>query len=163
MLQKTGEITMPKKLLALFLVLTCAASAITGCSSKNRVVNEDNQIDQEIVTITFFGNKYEPENVIVIEQIISDFMRENPSVRVSYESLKGNDYFEALEKRMEHGRGDDIFMVNHDVLLKLEADGQVADLSGLSTLPDFTDEMRSQMGEGKITWVPTTVSIFGLY
>lgn len=164
MLQKTGEITMPKKLLALFLVLTCAASAITGCSSsKNRVVNEDNQIDQEIVTITFFGNKYEPENVIVIEQIISDFMRENPSVRVSYESLKGNDYFEALEKRMEHGRGDDIFMVNHDVLLKLEADGQVADLSGLSTLPDFTDEMRSQMGEGKITWVPTNVSIFGLY
>ena len=46
---------------------------------------------------------------------------------------------------MEHGRGDDIFMVNHDVLLKLEADGQVADLSGLSTLPDFTDEMRRQM------------------
>ena len=45
----------------------------------------------------FFGNKYEPENVIVIEQIISDFMRENPSVRVSYESLKGTDYFEALE------------------------------------------------------------------
>ena len=155
---------MSRKIPALLLFLTFTIAALTGCSGgKNRVVNEDTLDSQEIVTITFFGNKYEPDNVTVIEQIMSEFMKENPYIRVSYESLKGTAYFDALEKRMESGKGDDIFMVNHDSLLKLEEKGQLADLSGLSTLPDFTDEMRSQMGNGRITWVPTTVSVFGLY
>lgn len=35
---------------------------------------------------------------MVIEQIISGFMKEKSGDRVSYESLKGTDYFDALEK-----------------------------------------------------------------
>lgn len=136
----------------------------TGCSAHNRVVN-DPQSAGTVTTITFFGNKYEAENVTVIEQIISDFMKQNPDIRVQYESLKGNAYYEALEKRMAAGKGDDVFMVNHDILLQLEKKGQVADLSGLSTIDSYTDDMLGQMkGEkGEIYWLPTTVSMFGLY
>ena len=69
---------------------------LTGCSEKGSVVNYE-ETKEDVTSITFFGNKYEPENVTVIEEIISGFMRENPDIRVSYESLKGNDYYTALE------------------------------------------------------------------
>ena len=60
-------------------------------------------------------------NVTVIEEILSDFMKENPGIRVSYESLKGNEYYEALGKRFDAGKGDDVFMVNHDILLEMQS------------------------------------------
>lgn len=136
---------------------------LSSCANTSKVVNYQNNSD-DITTITFFGNKYETENVTIIEDIISNFMKENPDIRVSYESLKGNDYYEALKKRVQSGKADDVFMVNHDILLELESLGKVADLSGLSTIPNYTDSMLSQMNEnGSIFWVPTTVSVFGLY
>lgn len=134
---------------------------VTGCSSKNTVVNYD--IDSDAYTkISFFGNKYEPENVTVIEEIIDSFMKENTDIRVSYESLKGEEYYEALEKRMAAGKGDDVFMVNHDTVLSLA--GKLVDLSELETISGYADSMLEQMYDGdRIYWLPTTVSAFGLY
>lgn len=55
-------------------------------------------------------------------------------------------------------------MVNHDTALQLEEEGKLCELSGLSTIPDFTVRILDQMSdEGEIYWVPTTVSAFGLY
>lgn len=134
-----------------------------GCGVQNAVVNYSIS-NEQITTVTFFGNKYEPENVTVIEEIISDFMDLNPQIRVSYESLKGSEYYDALAKRMAAGKGDDVFMVNHDISLELQAKGQLADLSGLDGISNYSDPMKSQMEEsGQIYWVPTTVSAFGLY
>lgn len=153
---------MEKKMAALAVVYMFMISVLSGCNG-NRVMNYESA-DKDITTLTFFGFKYEPENVMVIEQIISGFMKENPEIRVSYESLKGTDYFDALEKRMDSGKGNDVFMVNHDIMLELVQKGQVADLSGLGTISSFSSQMRSQMEEnGGIYWVPTTVSAFGLY
>lgn len=147
----------------LFITVALSAALISGCGAGNRVVNYG-KAQEEPVMITFFGNKYETENVIVIEEIITGFMKENPDVRVSYESLKGTEYYDALCRRMAAGKGDDIFMVNHDTVLELRDKGQLADLSGVSTLSNYTDIMLSQMGDdGKIYWLPTTVSVFGLY
>ena len=97
-----------------------ALMALGGCSGKNPAVHEAPPEEARTV-ITFFGNKYEPENVTVIEEIISGFMKENPTIRVSYESLKGRDYYEALRKRMAAGKGDDVFIVDHDTVLELGA------------------------------------------
>lgn len=147
----------------LCMAVLAASLLLGGCSEGNKVENFEEQ-QSSVTTITFFGNKYEPGNVTVIESIISEFMEENPDIRVSYESLKGTSYYEALEKRMNAGKGDDVFIVNHDILLKLEERGQVADLSGLASISEYTDLMLSQMMEGEhIYWVPTTVTAFGLY
>ena len=153
-----------KKSLCLLLAGCLACVHLSGCSGKNQVVNYQDT-DLPVTTITFFGNKYEPENVRVIEEIITGFMEENPNLRISYESLKGAEYFEALRKRMASGKGNDVFMVNHDVLLELERSGQVADLSGLESIGRYSDAMLSQMEieDGAVYWVPTTVSMFGLY
>ncbi|MGN0357487.1 MAG: ABC transporter substrate-binding protein, partial [Blautia sp.] len=60
--------------------------------------------------------------------------------------------------------GDDIFMVNHDTMLELHAKGQVADLTGLSTIDSYTEDQKNQfVSEDGIFWLPTTVSSFGLY
>ncbi len=152
-----------KKKTRLWVVLFTFIFMLGGCNGKNTVVNYQ-EPSEKVTIITFFGNKYEPENVLVIENIISRFMKENPNIQVSYESLKGSKYYEALEKRMAADKGDDVFMVNHDILLNLEAKKQVLDLSELRTVPEYTDQMFRQMNEkGKIYWLPTTVSAFGLY
>lgn len=154
---------MKKKMFALLLVSVWLTVLLSGCGSKNQVVDFEDTKDQ-IIRITFFGDKYETENVEVIEEIISGFMEENPQIRVSYESMKGEDYYDALKKRMAAGKGNDVFMVNHDTLLEFKKNGQAADLSGLDSIKDYTKDMYSQMEEeGKIYWVPTTVSAFGLY
>lgn len=154
---------MKKRILALSLVPAFVLTLVAGCGNKNRVFNYEDSKDK-ITRITFFGNKYEAENVEVIEAILSGFMEENPDIQVTYESMKGNSYQDALNKRMAAGKGNDVFMVNHDTLLKLEEHSQVADLSKLSAMSQYTDQMSRQMDEdGKIYWVPTTVSGFGLY
>ena len=61
-------------------------------------------------------------------------MKENPNIVITYESIRGTDYFDTLNKRMESGTGDDIFIVNHDTMLELQSKGQVTDLTGLLTI-----------------------------
>lgn len=150
--------------IGLFLSVALLCALLSGCTDPNKVVTLE-ETARAATTLTFFGNKYEPENVRVIEEILTGFMTENPDVRVSYESLKGSAYFDALRKRMASGKGDDVFMVNHDVLLELEKTGQLADLSGLEAIAGYTETMLGQMtqADGSIYWAPTTVSMFGLY
>lgn len=154
-----------KKIGAGLLTMTMLMSCLVGCSanSTNKVQTvEDGKKEQ--VTLTFFGNKADESNVHVIEYIMSSFMKEHSNIVITYESIKGTDYFDTLNKRMENGTGDDIFMVNHDIMLDLQAKGQVADLTGLSTIDDFTDDQKSQfISDDGIFWIPTTVSSFGLY
>ena len=90
---------MKKRKQPLLLAVTLMGSCtLVGCGERNTVTNYQD-LPEDITSITFFGNKYEPENVTVIEEIISGFMDENPDIRVSYESLKGNGYYDALAKR----------------------------------------------------------------
>jgi len=156
---------MKRKLYAILCVLVCLLLA--GCLKvKSQIVNEeDDEGSAEKVEITFFGNKYEEANVRVIEEIIKDFMAENPNVSVRYESLKGTDYYDALLRRMEAGSGDDVFVIDHDSHLTLEASGSLADLSGLGAVKEYGDAVLTQMVEedGSVHMLPTTVSMFGLY
>lgn len=153
------------KIGAILLTVTMLMSCLVGCSSnstnKVQTVGEEKQ---EQVTLTFFGNKADESNVHVIESIMSAFMKEHPHIVITYESIKGTDYFDTLDKRMENGTGDDVFMVNHDTMLELHAKGQVADLTGLSTIESYTEDQKNQFtSEDGIYWLPTTVSSFGLY
>ena len=154
-----------KKIGAGILAMTMLMSCLAGCSSnstdKVQTVGEEKK---EQVTLTFFGNKADESNVHVIESIMSSFMKDHPNIVITYESIKGTDYYDTLNKRMENGTGDDIFMVNHDTMLELHAKGQVADLTGLSTIDSYTEAQKNQfVSEDGIFWLPTTVSSFGLY
>lgn len=117
-------------LLAMAMLMICLVGCSSNSTNKVQTVGEEKK---EQVSLNFFGNKADESNVHVIESIMSSFMKDHPNIVITYESIKGTDYFDTLDKRMENGTGDDIFMVNHDTMLELQAKGQVADLTGLST------------------------------
>ena len=148
-------------ILAMTMLISCLAGCSSNSTDKVQTVGEEKK---EQVTLTFFGNKADESNVHVIESIMSSFMKDHPNIVITYESIKGTDYYDTLNKRMENGTGDDIFMVNHDTMLELHAKGQVADLTGLSTIDSYTEDQKNQfVSEDGIFWLPTTVSSFGLY
>lgn len=115
--------------------------------------------------LTFFGFKWETDNVRTIEQLITEFMSQNKTVNVLYEGIKGRAYFPVLEKRMQTGNGDDLFMINQDTLLTLSQQGSLIDLSDLAELNDYSSLALSQIREkdGSVFALPTSISAFGLY
>ena len=156
---------MRKKAFTILLGGSMFLLSLTGCSdktlSKVEVVEKGTQ---ETVTLTFFGNKADESNVHVIEKIMSEFMTKHPDIVITYESMKGTDYYDILMKRMETGNGDDIFMVDHDSTITLLEEGKLKDLTGLSTIDRYTEDMKEQfIYDDGIYWLPTTVSAFGLY
>ena len=156
---------MRKKVFTILLVGSMLLLSLTGCSDKT--LNKVEVVEkgtQETVTLTFFGNKADESNVHVIEKIMSEFMTEHPDIVITYESVKGTDYYDILMKRMGTGNGDDIFMVDHDSTIALQEEGKLKDLTGLSTIDRYTEDMKEQfIYEDGIYWLPTTVSAFGLY
>lgn len=121
--------------------------------------------DEKNTQITFFGFKWETENVLTIEQLITEFMQQNTTVNVLYESIKGREFFPVLKKRMETGNGDDVFMIDRDTLITLSQRGDLVDLSDLPELNAYSDMALSQIREedGSVFALPTSVSAFGLY
>lgn len=148
-----------KGVLTINLFLMCI-----GCQdkSKNIIVNNE---DQETINLRFYGYKSEAINVVAIEDSLQDYMKENPHIKITYESVKGIEYYNVLEKRLKSGHYDDIFMIDEDHLQELKSSGYFADLSDLSTISHFSQKSIDQMKEndGKIYYVPSTISAFGLY
>ncbi|WP_262397671.1 ABC transporter substrate-binding protein [Zongyangia hominis] len=140
--------------------------SLAGCAGEpgRNIVIEKDPLAASQAKLTFFGYKYEALNVTAIEDSLHRFMDSHPEITISYDGIKSPEYFDVLEKRMATGNGNDIFMVDHARMLELGRRGKLADLSDLSTLENFSDLARSQMGaDGTIDYVPTSISAFGLY
>lgn len=148
-------------------LLLAAALLLVGCWPAKNVLYTSPPAEQSTdeIKLTFFGFKYEPLNVLAIEKSLHGYMAEHPQVSIAYEGIKGLDYYAALTKRLKSGNGDDIFMVDQATLLSLDKPSQLADLSDLSTIPLFSDLVKSQMyaDDGQLYYVPTSISAFGLY
>ena len=117
------------------------------------------------IQLTFFGFKWETDNVRTIEQLITEFMNQNKTVNVLYEGIKGRAYFPVLERRVQTENGDDLFMINQDTLLALSQGGNLVDLSELNEINEYSALTLSQIREkdGSVFALPTSVSAFGLY
>lgn len=149
------------------LLLALSAGLLTGCAAKqstNLIVEQESPHAASHTDLTFFGFKYEALNVMAIEDALRSFMDAHPDISISYDGIKGLEYFDVLEKRLSTGHGDDIFMVNHERLLDLRSQGLLADLSDLSTLDQFSSLAKSQIYAGQqVDYLPTSISAFGLY
>jgi raffinose/stachyose/melibiose transport system substrate-binding protein len=119
----------------------------------------------EEVQLTFFGFKADALNLTAIETALQGYMDENPNVSISYEGLKSSAYWDALDARAENDELDNIFMVHHDDVVELKAEGKLSDLSDLATLSNFSDMARSQFTEsdGSVYFLPTVITTFGFY
>lgn len=151
---------MISKCLIVSLLIICI-----GCQDKSKNVVIDNNNEEEIINLKFYGYKSEAINVVAIENSLQAYMKENPNVKITYESVKGVEYYNILQKRLKNGHYDDIFMIDEDHLQEFKSDGYFADLSDLSTISHFNEMSLNQMKEesGSIYYVPSTISAFGLY
>ena len=143
-----------------------AALFLTGCGRQKITSYEPDTTHASLpeTKLTFFGYKYEAINVTAIEDSLRDFMQENEHISITYEGIKGVDYYEVLDKRISTKNGNDIFMVDQASVLDLQKKGVLADLSDLSTIDDFSDLVRNQMNANDtLQYVPTSISAFGLY
>lgn len=137
---------------------------MTGCVSQELNYDASQSLSSPKTTLTFFGYKYEALSVQAIETSLHDYMNLHPEISITYESIKGTAYYDALLKRVANGYTDDIFMVDQASTKKLSKEGILADLSDLSTLNNFNDLAKSQMlSSGDIQYIPTSISAFGLY
>lgn len=120
--------------------------------------------DKDDTQLTFFGFKWETDNVLTIEQLITEYMKQEQDIHVLYEGIKGRAYFPVLKRRMETGNGDDIFMINQDTLLSLSRKESLVDLSDWLELEGYSLLTASQIREKDgVFALPTSISAFGLY
>lgn len=138
---------------------------LAGCGiAEDKIVNISDRHSKPSVSLTFFGNKVEPGNVKAIETILNKYMQLHPEVQISYESLKGNEYFKILETRLRSGNGDDIFIIDHDRLLAFEEKGYLAELSDVQGMDALAPVALQQLqAEKGYFYMPTSISALGLF
>lgn len=150
-----------------FGLLACAGIAlfVAACGQQGGgQVQSLGKTEMPRVKLTFFGNKADESNVHVIEKIMASYMQMHPDVVVTYESIKGRKYYDVLDKRMASSSGDDVFIVDHDEMLKLKREGKVANLADIPTINNYREDTKKQFTDSDgVYWLPTTISAFGLY
>lgn len=153
-----------KRILSIILI----SVILTGCSQRSSEImlieNEPSE-EQEHMFLSVFGYKADALNLIAIEKILNRFMEENPDIIVTYEGVKGIEYWKAFERRAEANVLDDVFMIDHDRIVDMAGKGRLADLSSLTTIENYQDRMKEQFTseDGSVYFLPTCISFYGLY
>ena len=80
-----------KKTTSLIMVLVLILSMLWGCGQADGTVVMVDSSGKGKTTLHFFANKWEENNVRVMEELITEFMKENKDIKVVYESMKEKD------------------------------------------------------------------------
>lgn len=153
-----------KRVLSIILI----SVIMTGCSqrfSEIMLIENEPSEEQEQVFLSVFGYKADALNLTAIENILNLHMEQNPDIVITYEGVKGADYWNALERRAHANGLDDVFMVDHDHVIELTGQGKLADLSGLPAIEKYQDIMKEQFinKDGSVYFLPICISAYGLY
>jgi len=164
---------MRKKFYILAKIMACVivVTFCGGCGSEknSRVIIDDNGADINEKTntteITFYGYKADAMNLLVIEDVIHDFMNEYENIKVTYEGVKGATYWEAFDLRVDADVLEDIIMVDHDHLTELIKDNKLLDLSNFPIMQRYNQVAKGQImhDDDTVYFLPMNLSIFGMY
>ena len=83
-----------KAIISIFLILTL----LSGCSqysSEVMLIENEPLAKQEHLFLSVFGYKADALNLTAIENILNLHMEQNPDIVVTYEGVKGADYWNA--------------------------------------------------------------------
>lgn len=119
---------------------------------------------EEKVEISFWGLFDEPA---VFQNVIADFEKENPSIKVRYEKQNIKDYREKLTTRIAQGTGPDIFRFHNtwqpifsDQLLPIPSDVITKDEFKNTYYPVVSEDL---VREGAMYGVPLGIDILTLF
>ncbi len=118
----------------------------------------------EAIQLTYWG-LWEPTQVV--SQVLADFERQNPGIKVTYEQQSHKDYRERLMSRLSGGNGPDVFRFHNTWVIMLQdylesmPDSVMAKATFESTFyPVAVNSLTTQKG---IVGVPLMFDGLGLY
>lgn len=144
------------------------ASLVCGCSLNKRgtiIVSDPKQDSTAVAELSFFGYRADTLNLLVIEQTLHGFMNVNQDINVIYEGAKNDNYWSAFDRRNAADALDDLFMVDHDHVVEMSAEGKLLNLADILEGVDFQPKVVEQItdADGSIYFVPMNISSFNLF
>lgn len=154
-------------------LLLCGVFLLAGCqNNKPKVVSMD---DTQQTVLAFFspmarGNeKVQSNGLAAFEKAMQGFTNDNPDVKLEYKSYTQNDYQEksydqVVLERVRGHMGDDVLIMNPDVVQALYPEGYLYDMKELDVAKAMTDAARQQCTiDGHVVSVPMIMIAYGLY
>lgn len=141
-------------------ILTCAC----GTKTQEAVVLEEER--KEPLKLTFFAPIDSNQvGTSSYQQLILEFSKIHDDIQVSFEGISTKDgYNEFLEERLDAGEGNDVFIVNADMVKPLYEKGYFYDLSDQECYRRLNDLARSQCTIGDIVYcIPTSMTAYGMF
>lgn len=124
---------------------------------------------EQSIVLTYFGDQISGTAVSALEELVDRYQRATPSISVLYEGRRstpqeGRGYNTLLELRLDAGYGDDLFIVNAEMIRPLHAKGHLLDLSSLPAVAQLNAECLEQSTvDGKILAFPLSFTAYGLF
>ena len=150
-----------------------AAITLVSCGTSERPQNLVSQDAEEKRVVDLFSpmEKTNPnaENVARTAADLTIAMAEERlGVSVAYWTYTAEDYQDRTydEVALDRARSnmDDLYLLNPDTVLKLGAEGRLADLSGLDSAKNLRDIIRiANTVDGKLVAIPQEVVAYGLF
>lgn len=164
-----------KRITAAILSIGMVMGLLAGCGKENKayiVEQSEKDTKEELVLFspTSRGNEVREGGIMHSMQMgMEEFERTHPDIRISYKSYTPKDsteksYDDVVRDRVRNEMGDDLYIMNPDVVYEMYREGYLVDLSDLGVVQNLTNEALSQCTiDGKVISVPMSMLCYGLF
>jgi len=110
-----------KKTITFLTTAALMVSCLAGCGSSNKAATKTD----EPVTIKYVSYSAQPDHLKDLEKMIAAFQKENPKIKVEYETYKYDDYFTKLQTLAASKTLPDVFEINYENFVSYAAKGSL--------------------------------------
>ena len=159
------------RLSVLNLVFCMCAVLIGGCEMRSEsgsgqimLADEDSAVQEKV--IRFFAPVESASiDAIYYRSLIDQYNAQHTGIRTVFEGIStAEGYNEYLEQRLDAGQGDDIFIVNADMVKPLYHKGYFYDLSALPAFQNLNDTTKEQAVIGEFAYcLPVSMTAYCMF
>ena len=164
-------------MLALSACGSAASSASTVASSSDAASTEStaaSEASNEPVTITFAQYSGSGDNEQYLQQMVDNYMKENPNVTIDLQTYGYDDYFTQMTAKVSGGQAPDVFELDYQNFVSYAKKGALMPLDDIltkdgidtSTMPRRHPRMKatsSSCGRGTMPLSPTWTIRLGVW
>lgn len=144
-----------------------AVGTLSGCSKDTeQVVLVDDETESKEKVLRFFAPMDTKTNDgMYYRELIDRYNLEHTDIHVVYEGIStGDGYNTYLEQRLDAGEGDDVFIINADMVKPLYHKGYLYDMSGFAAFRQMNSSTKEQaMIEDMAYCLPVSMTAYCLF
>lgn len=156
--------------MAVCMVVCLGCMFLNGCGkspgSTNQVILTDEKNTQEATILHFFAPiDTASDGAMYYRELIDQYNTQNTDCQVVFEGISvANGFNEYLEQRLDADQGDDVFIVNADLVKPLYHKGYFYDLSTFQVFQQLNDSAKEQAMIGDIAYcLPVDMTAYCLF